>query len=45
MPYFIRDGKVARLEVQNVEGGGIPSILAQVGAMEAKPEKTRTNPK
>ena len=43
--YVVRDGKVARLEVEKVEGGGIPGLLTQIGAMETQPEKTRSKPK
>ena len=43
--YVLRDGKLARLVVEKVEGGGIPGILVQVGAMETQPEKTSRNPK
>jgi hypothetical protein len=39
--YHIRDGKVARLEVEKVEGGGIPGILTQIGATETQPVKSR----
>jgi len=43
--YVIRDGKVARLEVEKVEGGGIPGILTQIGAMQTQPEKSRSKSK
>jgi hypothetical protein len=43
--YFLRDGKVARLEVEKVEGGGIPGILTQIGAMQTQPEKSRSRSK
>jgi hypothetical protein len=39
--YYIKDGKVARLDVEKVEGGGIPGILTQIGAMETQPAKSR----
>ncbi len=39
--FTIRDGKVARLEVQKVEGGGIPGILEQIGASTTQPIKPR----
>jgi predicted ester cyclase len=43
--YVLRDGKVARLEVEKVEGGGIPGILTQIGAMQTQPEKSRSRSK
>ncbi len=43
--YVLKDGKVAHLEVENVEGGGIPGILTQIGAMQAQPEKSRSRSK
>ena len=35
----------ARLEVEKVEGGGIPGLLVQIGAMETQPEKSRSRSK
>jgi predicted ester cyclase len=43
--YVLRDGKVFHLEVENVEGGGIPGILTQIGAMETQPVKSRSKSK
>jgi predicted ester cyclase len=43
--YVLRDGKVAHLEVEKVEGGGIPGILTQIGAMETQPVKSRSRSK
>jgi predicted ester cyclase len=43
--YVLRDGKVARLEVEKVEGGGIPGILTQIGAMEIQLVKSRSRSK
>lgn len=43
--YTVRDGKVYRLEVEKVEGGGIPGILTQIGAMTTQPEKSRSKSK
>jgi predicted ester cyclase len=43
--YVVRDGKVAHLEVEKVDGGGIPGILTQIGAMQTQPEKSRSRSK
>ena len=43
--YVLHDGKVSRLEVEKVEGGGIPGLLVQIGAMETQPEKSRSRSK
>ena len=40
--FLIRDGKIARLEIQKVEGGGIPGMLAQIGASATQPIKPRS---
>jgi predicted ester cyclase len=43
--YMVRDGKVTHLEVEKVDGGGIPGIFTQIGAMQTQPEKSRSRSK
>jgi len=45
MTMVLHDGKVSRIEIERLEGGGIPGILAQIGALQTQPEKSKSRSK
>lgn len=43
--FLLHNGKISRVEVEKVEGGGIPGVLTQIGALQIQPEKSRSRSK